>query len=635
MAPTPTASWLIATVDALGYTLIETPVALNTTCDSPAFIDVNCTPWPSVAVLTTFLLAVRSVASVIAVPAGNVFVTRGLARATGHLTAGLGPGNLSSVASPFLFVESVEPALYEPGESYEVVVTGGGFTASTVLAFLLAIDALAPSLVAHPQISITGQVLVDPTRIDLSIDVDAAAPPASELPFGYSPSSAHQLRAKANVYGVSLPAPGTITLVKTVVNDDGGTLGVADFPLFVGDVPMVSGVAKEFPPGAYTASETPQTGYTAGPWGGDADAGGGIVLASGQHAVATITNDDDAPVVEVPILALRPISGNQMGVYRGTWFTENSKEAGNLTGWQVDYGTLLHTIDWGTPTWNSIDRYKIWLLPDGGGGLGANSVALHIRRRAGDATNTGGQSILRVWNGVAETVTEWTTGVNGRRIEQPVADGDKWWFVEFEVPSGFARLCHMPLDLSAGPTVVQTVDETLNSIRSFWLTSTHGYATEITGVGPPFQPTRIWRFARDGSGSATLFTHSPGLYYDQRDTGNNSGSPYLSTSWRASHQLTAGLGFAEVITEGVTIDVDDLWPPHPGEDAARVYANRTRGAWSLTGQQPGEVMICASDLLQTPGWPALYVGQPDGTGMRRYFAESHDPYTNSFEWVER
>src|SRR5206468_1836307 len=59
-----------------------------------------------------------------------------------------------------------------------------------------------------------------------------------------------------------------LTLIKTVVNNFGGTLQVPDFPLFVNATSVASGVANGLNAGTYTASETQKNGYSASFWGG-------------------------------------------------------------------------------------------------------------------------------------------------------------------------------------------------------------------------------------------------------------------------------------------------------------------------------------------------------------------------------
>ena len=90
----------------------------------------------------------------------------------------------------------------------------------------------------------------------------------------------------------------TITVVKTVINDNGGKKIVGDFSLFVADRQVGSGMSNTFPfPASYVVSETPDSGYT-GTFSGDCDSTGHISLAANEHKVCIITNNDiGAPVV--------------------------------------------------------------------------------------------------------------------------------------------------------------------------------------------------------------------------------------------------------------------------------------------------------------------------------------------------
>ena len=90
-----------------------------------------------------------------------------------------------------------------------------------------------------------------------------------------------------------------LTVTKVVVNDNGGTKTVADFPLFVNATGVTSGVQNAFNAGNYTVSETNQIGYTAGSWGGDCASNGAITLAAGDVKACTITNDDQAGQITI------------------------------------------------------------------------------------------------------------------------------------------------------------------------------------------------------------------------------------------------------------------------------------------------------------------------------------------------
>jgi hypothetical protein len=96
----------------------------------------------------------------------------------------------------------------------------------------------------------------------------------------------------------------SLTLVKEIVNDNGGTLEESEVTLtasgptgFSGVGPSVSN-GESFDAGTYTLSETSGlTGYTAGSWScsGVENVGDQVTLSLDQSATCTITNDDVAP----------------------------------------------------------------------------------------------------------------------------------------------------------------------------------------------------------------------------------------------------------------------------------------------------------------------------------------------------
>ncbi len=91
----------------------------------------------------------------------------------------------------------------------------------------------------------------------------------------------------------------TINVVKTVINDSGGTKTVADFPLFVNGTLVVSGMTNIFPAPApvYAITETSNTQY-AQTFSGDCDATGHIGLTPGDNRFCIITNNDiGAPII--------------------------------------------------------------------------------------------------------------------------------------------------------------------------------------------------------------------------------------------------------------------------------------------------------------------------------------------------
>jgi hypothetical protein len=82
-----------------------------------------------------------------------------------------------------------------------------------------------------------------------------------------------------------------LTVTKVVINDNGGTKNVSDFPLYVNSTLVLSGETNEFSAGAYVVTETNSAGYEAS-IGGDCAFDGSITLALGEQKNCTITNND-------------------------------------------------------------------------------------------------------------------------------------------------------------------------------------------------------------------------------------------------------------------------------------------------------------------------------------------------------
>ena len=112
------------------------------------------------------------------------------------------------------------------------------------------------------------------------------------------------------------PAPGSLQLVKRVINDNGGTATVEAFGITTsaGSLTFGDGEAEgadtlkyssnviTVSPGEYTFSENNVAGYTEDDWSctgaeasGTAYNAGAVTVPNGGTVVCTITNDDDAP----------------------------------------------------------------------------------------------------------------------------------------------------------------------------------------------------------------------------------------------------------------------------------------------------------------------------------------------------
>ena len=94
----------------------------------------------------------------------------------------------------------------------------------------------------------------------------------------------------------------TINVVKTVINDNGGTKTVSDFPLFINGVQVTSGATTNYPVpgGTYTVTETSDPQYTR-TFSGDCDTNGQMTLTSGDNKFCIVTNNDVGAPVAPPV----------------------------------------------------------------------------------------------------------------------------------------------------------------------------------------------------------------------------------------------------------------------------------------------------------------------------------------------
>ncbi len=90
-----------------------------------------------------------------------------------------------------------------------------------------------------------------------------------------------------------------ITVVKNVINDNGGSASADDFKLTLGSNSVSSGVAVAVNPGTYTAGETLLPGYTFVGFSGDCNTDGEITVALGESKTCTLTNNDQQAYITV------------------------------------------------------------------------------------------------------------------------------------------------------------------------------------------------------------------------------------------------------------------------------------------------------------------------------------------------
>lgn len=148
------------------------------------------------------------------------------------------------------------------------------------------------------------------------------------------------------------PEPTTLTLMKTVVNDNLGQADDGDFTLSADGPSDISGVEGNASvtnavvlPGAYDLSEVGPIGYAASDWvcvGGTQNDGNTVTIAEGQQVTCTITNDDiPTQACTAPTLAYADnvISSSQGVRKNGTAINADRTDPNDVLGAPQSTGT--------------------------------------------------------------------------------------------------------------------------------------------------------------------------------------------------------------------------------------------------------------------------------------------------------
>jgi uncharacterized repeat protein (TIGR01451 family) len=89
-----------------------------------------------------------------------------------------------------------------------------------------------------------------------------------------------------------------LTVIKNVINDNGGSKQITDFPLFVNGESVTSNATNPYLPSGYNVSESTDSAYTAA-FSGDCDGAGNVTLSYGDNKTCIITNNDIQPKLTV------------------------------------------------------------------------------------------------------------------------------------------------------------------------------------------------------------------------------------------------------------------------------------------------------------------------------------------------
>ncbi|MFH1597848.1 MAG: LPXTG cell wall anchor domain-containing protein [Patescibacteria group bacterium] len=240
--------------------------------------------------------------------------------------------------------------------------------------------------------------------------------------------------------------PATLTLIKHVINDDGGTKQVADFPLFIDATQVTSGVANSVTPGTYTASETEDPGYQASAWGGDCAAAGAVTIALGEHKVCEITNDDISSSLTL-IKHVINDDGGTLGVADFNLYVDSTQVTSGVAH-NVAPGTYTASED--TSPGYSASPWSVDCAPDGTVTVQAGEHKVcHITNDDMAPQLTVIKHVINDDGGTA-VAADFTMNVTGTNVSNPSFPGDESgttvtlnqgsYVVDEVMVSGYAKL---------------------------------------------------------------------------------------------------------------------------------------------------------------------------------------------------
>ncbi|MBD7917157.1 VWA domain-containing protein [Cellulomonas sp. Sa3CUA2] len=305
----------------------------------------------------------------------------------------------------------------------------------------------------------------------------------------------------------------TLTLVKQVVNDDGGTAAVTDWTLTAaGPTAGVTGVTGDaavtdapVAVGDYTLTEAGPAGYTAGDWACATDeaalpvSGGVVTIGVGQDATCTIVNDDQPGTLTL----VKEVVNDQGGTAEATDWTltadgptplSGASGSTQVTGVDVDagdyalsetggpagYAAGAWSCEGGTLTGSTVT------VPNGGAVtctiVNDDQAALLTLRKVVDAGATGATQTPADW-----TLTATPQGIEG---QDPVSGDGADGVTAVEVFAGGYGLTESTVPgFTAGAWSCATADGTTVPVADDAVTLANGADVTCSITNTAQQPT--------------------------------------------------------------------------------------------------------------------------------------------------
>jgi len=246
-----------------------------------------------------------------------------------------------------------------------------------------------------------------------------------------------------DVYIINKQQQTTLKLVKTVINNSGGTKQISDFVLKIDGNQVTSGVANIVTSSSHTASEVNLSGYTASDWEGDCASDGTINLALGDNKTCTITNDDQVATLIVKKILVKDNGGTKavadfsFKVNGGSSQAFESDAQNDLTVNAGTYSVVEDAVSGYTTTY---DNCTAVVIPNGGTAtctitnddqVGTLMVIKHVVNSNGgtkeaddfNITVTGGSPSPATFDGVESPGTTVTLNAGSYSVDEVAVSG--------------------------------------------------------------------------------------------------------------------------------------------------------------------------------------------------------------------
>lgn len=465
-------------------------------------------------------------------------------------------------------------------------------------------------------------------------------------------------RLQSNTDAVTVNKFATLTLIKTVTNDNGGTATTASVTLSATGTTTISGLSGNaavtnavVAAGTYVLAETSLPGYAAGAWSCTAGSlsGANLTLGAGQSATCTINNNDIAPLLTL----IKTVNNDNGGTATTSAFTLTASGpttitgisgAGSVTGAEVNAGTYALSE-------SNLTGYAAGNWSCSAGTLTGASLVLGVGETATCTINNDDVAPILTLvktvtdtSGGASTVPSFTltatgpttiSGITGAAAVTNANVSAGVYALSESGPSGYiaetwnctaGTLSGSNLTLAVGQTATCTINNIKLPTVTIRKISNGGIgAFNFTGSnGIPAQTLTTTAVGSSVSGSTTTLT--------ARDTATTITETMTATFWQIQTTSCTGMGTGGTATLAGNVITLNALATAAGRDIICTFTNRRRPTVTVqkitTGAFGGAFSFADTNLTgtvanitttaintATPASPTRFIASGTGTAV--------------------